>query len=181
MEGAYHLARRGSNKVLLLHGWSRLGNYTRVRTHTQYMKTACSGYYLALLASRYELHKLRVALFNIHYLYNFACFSLMLCIPGAVPMAVHVSPGELMRSPSMSRSWTKPSSFWSRFKRRVEQIFIRKPLQGLIQLREGLYHLATGEGMQCSGEERRKALIQSAQRVEKYFLPSFSSCLDGLS
>ena len=40
MEGAYHLARRGSNKVLLLHGWSRLRRqlYKGTYTHTVHEK-----------------------------------------------------------------------------------------------------------------------------------------------
>ena len=32
-----------------------------------------------------------------------------------------------------------------------------------------LYHPATGEGIQCSGEQRREVLIQSARSVENFF------------
>ena len=35
--------------------------------------------------------------------------------------------------------------------------------------KEGLYHAATGEGIQCSGEQRREALIQSTRSAGKSF------------
>ena len=73
---AYHLARRGSNKVLLLEQVRQLykGTYTHTvheKQHALVIISLC----LPLDRYRYELRKLCVALFNIHYLYNFACFS----------------------------------------------------------------------------------------------------------